>query len=268
MKVVEILSQDGLKLRGICFIPKESKKTILLVHGLGEHSGRYSHVMEYFAEKEIAIVAFDLRGHGKSEGQRGHFPNQYLADDDINRMMRFAKDLIPENEIYGFGQSMGANLLLAATMRNSFQCKGLVLASGWFGLAFKPPAWKVILAKMVNVLAGNIALESEINPNELSNDREVAKNYINDEWVQKKISARLYAIVQNNIAYVFQHAATFKTPVFIYHGSNDKITSGEKSLQLSQLMKNNANFKLFNGLKHECHNEKNYREVLKEITFF
>ena len=86
-----INTEDGLNLHGQGWEPDaEVKAVVCLLHGLGEHSGRYDHMAEAFNRAETALIAFDLRGHGRSEGRRGHAPNYTLLMSDIEKLLNEA----------------------------------------------------------------------------------------------------------------------------------------------------------------------------------
>ena len=88
------------------------KAVIALVHGLGEHCNRYQHLAEYFAKHNIATVGYDRRGHGQSEGKRGHSPNYETLLQEVDQLLEVTKNRYPITPVFIYGHSMGGNILL------------------------------------------------------------------------------------------------------------------------------------------------------------
>jgi alpha-beta hydrolase superfamily lysophospholipase len=90
--VFTLQSTDGISLRGFKLLPKGNYKAVIaLIHGMGEHSLRYLHVAKFFADNGIATMGIDLRGHGKSDGKRGHTPNYEALMNDIDSFLKKVK---------------------------------------------------------------------------------------------------------------------------------------------------------------------------------
>ncbi len=144
-------TQDGLQLYAQAWQPEGSPKAVLcLVHGLGEHSGRYVHVAKYLSERGLALLAFDLRGHGKSQGQRGHAPTYEAFLDDIAQLLDEASARFPTCPRFLYGHSLGGNLVLNAILRRRPPLNGAIVTGPLLCPAFDPPGWKLLLGKLMS----------------------------------------------------------------------------------------------------------------------
>jgi alpha-beta hydrolase superfamily lysophospholipase len=137
----ELHSTDGLALSGQEWVPDgEIKGLVCIVHGLGEHSNRYAHLSRHFLSKGFVLSTFDLRGHGKSNGPRGHSPSLEAILDDLSLFLEDAKNRHPNRPIFLYGHSLGGNLVLNYTIRNSPSIKAMIVTSPILRPAFEPPA--------------------------------------------------------------------------------------------------------------------------------
>ena len=142
---------DGLQLFGQGWQPdRESKAIICLVHGMGEHSGRYRHIANRLNRAGYSMVAFDLRGYGKSPGPRGHVLSYEAFMRDISSLLEIADQQFPQLPSFLYGHSMGGNLVLNYVLRYKPRIKGVIVSGPWLRLAFEPPVFKVVLCKMMN----------------------------------------------------------------------------------------------------------------------
>ena len=103
---------EGLNLYAENWVVTNPTAVIVLVHGQGEHIGRYAHVAEWYNKRGIALMAFDQQGYGKSGGQKGHAANLDVLLNDIARFVEMTKELYPGTPVFLYGHSMGGGLLL------------------------------------------------------------------------------------------------------------------------------------------------------------
>jgi len=133
-------TKDQLKLFAQAWTPEGEVKAVLaLVHGLGEHSGRYQDVARTLNREGYALFGFDLRGHGRTEGPRGHF-SYTAALDDVDRLINEAQKLFPGKPVFLYGHSMGGNLVLYYAMKRMPTCLfGIISTSPALGTAKPVP---------------------------------------------------------------------------------------------------------------------------------
>ncbi|MFV0249188.1 MAG: lysophospholipase [Tenacibaculum sp.] len=244
--------------------PKKVKAIVIILHGLGEHLGRYEHVAKKLCTNYFGVLIFDNFGHGKTKGKRGHNPGYNHVINCIDKLIEQAKNIFNEKPIFLYGHSMGGNVVLNYVLRKSNNIRGVIATSPFLKLAFSPPAWKLFLAKIVQKIAPSLTLGNEIDPNDISRDSVEVKNYIEDPLVHNKVSSNFSLSFINSGSWAIANASTLKTPVFLLHGTEDKIIH----FKGSEAFANNtekASLKLYEGGYHELHNDLCKDQVLSDI---
>lgn len=256
---------DGIQLYGQCWDAENPKAAVCLVHGMGEHSGRYAHVAGFFNKNNYSLVCFDQRGHGKSGGKRGHTPSYDLLMEDISLLLHQADSFYPLIPKFLYGHSMGGNLVLNYVLRKRPDLAGVISSSPWLRLAFEPPSVKVILAKMLNGVMPSLTQSSNLDVTAISRDAAVVSAYKNDRLVHDKISTNMFLSVHESGLWALEHAHEFSLPLLLFHGTADRLTSYKASEEFSKKMKSNISLKLWHDLYHEPHNEPQKQEVFDLI---
>jgi len=261
-------TSDNVKLYGQEWKPEgKQKAAIAMVHGLGEHSGRYEHVAEAFTQAGFSLTAFDLRGHGKSEGVRGHAPSYATLMEDITHNIDLAKEHFPGIPVFIYGHSLGGNLTLYYCLTQKPQLKGAIVTSPGLATAAPVPPVKLALGKLMYNLMPALQMDNGLLRSGLSRDPEVEKKYSADPLVHPKISARLALDLINNGKFIVDHAAEFPIPLLLMQGAGDYIVNPpmtKKFANAAPLAK--ITFKEWDGFYHELHNEPEKAQVLKTMT--
>ena len=259
-------SLDGLDMYARGWAPQGNPKAaIMLVHGHGEHVARYDHVADALTEKGYAMLGFDLRGHGKSGGPRGHTPSYNALMDDIASFSQQTEQRYPGLPRFLYGHSLGGNLVLNYALRRKPDLRGVIATGPWLKLAFDPPASQVTLARLTNGIAPGFTQHSKLNTQGLSHDQVVVAAYDNDPLVHDKISARLFMAIYESGLWALEHAAEFPLPLLLMHGAADPITSAKASQEFAQRAGNKVTLKIWDGMYHEIHNEVGKAEVFKTM---
>ena len=240
-----------------------SKAVVCLVHGLGEHSGRYAHVAAALNDAGYALLGLDLRGHGKSGGPRGHTPSYDTLLDDIGRLLDEAAARYPGLPRCLYGHSLGGNLVLNYALRRKPSIAGVVATSPWLRLSSAPPAARMTLGRVMNRLLPAFVQSSGLDPTGLSRDPEVVRAYKVDPLVHDRLSARLGMAAIANGEWAIAHAAEFPAvPLLLVHGTGDPMTSAVATQEFAAKVPGGCTLKLWEGFYHETHNEPEKAEVL------
>lgn len=239
---------------------------VALVHGLGEHSGRYFHVAGALQAAGWVVVACDLPGHGRSEGKRGHFPSYDGVLDLIGQLLQTAAEQAPERPRVLYGHSLGGNLVLNFALRRPQELDGVIATGPWLRLAFEPPAAQVILARLVGKLWPAFTQPNGLDPKDLSHDPEVVRAYEEDPLVHDRISAGLFFAAYQAGLWALEQAHTLRVPALIMHGTEDRLTSAEASRAFAEAAGPQCTLRLWEGMYHEVHNEPQREEVLATVT--
>lgn len=256
-------SKDGLTLVGREWKPAGAMRgAVCLVHGHGEHTGRYPHVAAAFNQAGYALLGLDLRGHGQSEGQRGFTPSYDAFLDDIDAALSETRSRFPSLPLFIYGHSLGGNLVLYHAVRRKPALSGVIASSPLLRLAFEPPAWKTTMGRLMSNIWPAFSMQSGLEQAALSHDQEVVRAYAADPLVHDRLSARLGTGFLDAGQWLIDHGTELALPLLIYCGSQDSIVSADACREFAAKVKGDCTIKIWEGLYHECHNEPQKAEVL------
>lgn len=263
-----IKASDGVKLAGHSFLSEQEqpKAVIVLVHGLGEHMGRYHEPGSFLGSRGIAVYGCDLRGHGRTKGKRGHAEYPQLLSDLAN-VLRFVRNYHADCPIILYGHSMGGNIAASYVLEQPAvqeELHGLILSAPWFALKMKTPVWALAMGQVMYRLHPSFTQDNGLDPAWLSKDERVGEEYLRDPLVHGRISAGLFLAIHKRGKKAIKQAAKLHLPTLVMHGDDDAVTSDSASRKLAEKAPN-ASFKSWPGLRHEPHNELEKEEVMEFV---
>ena len=245
---------------------KRPKAVLALVHGLGEHTGRYLHVGKTMTEAGYALVGFDLRGHGKSGGARGHFPSLAAVMQDIRQFFKFLVQRYPDIPHFLYGHSLGGLLSLSYALQYKTGLNGVIVTGAALRSPLQEQKGKIAMVNALGSILPAVILPSGLDATTISRDADVVKKYVNDPLVHDKSSLGLGKTALKAIDLCFARAKEFSFPLLIMHGAADQLTFPSGSEDFARLASENnkdVTLKLWDGLYHEVHNEPEKAEVFK-----
>jgi alpha-beta hydrolase superfamily lysophospholipase len=266
MITIQLQTHDDLTLHGTIYAPMDPKALVVLIHGMGEHFGRYAHVAEFFTQNGYAFAGMDLRGHGRSQGKRGHTPSYEHLMNDIELLISTIQVDFPELPLFIYGHSMGGNLVLNALIRRALPITAAVISAPYLKLAFEPPKWKTVLGKITAKYLPELTQPTGLDTRALSRDSNVILAYNNDPLVHDKITASFFVNVHFAGPYALEHAAKINVPLLLMHGTEDQLTSHWATQELHKRIPERSELKLWEGFYHELHNESEQKELLSFVT--
>jgi alpha-beta hydrolase superfamily lysophospholipase len=239
--------------------PAERRASMLIIHGLGEHSGRYEHVGAHFAAAGIAVSALDLRGFGRSDGKRAfvHSFVEYLADLELPMETMLAD---PAPTIL-YGHSLGGLVALTYALWGRRAPDLLVLSAPTLDAAI--PGWKRVAARLLGRIVPGAALANGIRGDQLSSDPAVGEAYFADPLVVVRTTARFGVEWLRTMAKARASLAHLTVPTLVIHGGEDTLVPPPFSEPLTALP--GVTRLLLPGLRHEWHNEPGGQVALGEI---
>jgi len=241
----------------------KAKAVVALVHGIGEHIGRYEHVAGALTNAGYTLAGYDTRGNGKSTGRRGHIPSYDTLMDDIGAFISMLGEKYSGQPIFLYGHSQGGNQVINYALRRHPKIAGVIATGPWLKLAFEPPVIKVALGRFMNNIIPSFTQSTGLDTKGLSHDAEVVRLYDNDPLGHDKISARLFVGMYEAGLWALGHAPELALPLLLMHGGADPITSAEASRQFADKAGSNVTLRIWDGLYHEIHNEAEQGEVFK-----
>jgi alpha-beta hydrolase superfamily lysophospholipase len=262
--VVEVGGGVKLCLR-VAQVTGPIRADVLLTHGLGEHTGRYAHVAAALAGRGIRLLAYDLRGHGRSSGRRG----------DVERYEDFLDDLCAVSAqapwsgrpVFLFGHSLGGQVTLRHLQRDRPAVAGAIVASPWLRLAFEPPRWKVAVARVAMRFAPGLRFATGMRLDRLSRDTEHVRAITDSGLTGHRISARMFFAVSEAGELALREAHAVQVPLLLLHGDADPITHWRTTEEFSrQPGPTEKMLKIYPGVLHEAHNDVGRDQVLRDIA--
>lgn len=249
-------SKDGLEMFAQSWEPEENPRGVVsLVHGLGEHSGRYAHLGKVFSDAGFALFAFDLRGHGKSGGQRGHFPSFEALMDDIHRHIQQSDEKYPGLPVFLYGHSLGGLLVLNYATFHTHSLIGVIATGAGLRSPVLEQKAKLALSKVVGGLLPTVTIPTGLDVDGISHDQKVVRAYKEDPFVHGIASLSTARVGTAAVERAFAHAAEIHMPLLLMHGAADRVTYPRGSQEFADLVPGKCTLKLWDGLYHEIHNE-------------
>ena len=244
--------------------PAAARGSILLTHGMGEHSGRYRHVVQRLNAAGFRVVAWDLRGHGRSEGRRGDIRDYDLLVADLLEVWSLARP--GPGPIFLYGHSLGGQITLNFAVRHCPEAAGLIVTSPWLRLAFVPSRRKLLLAWIAAHLWPSFTQDTEMALTRLSRDLDFLKALPDLHLVHHRMSARMYQALLAGARRASCDASQLPYPMLLVHGSRDPVTSVSATEQFfHNLQSHDKSLVIVPEALHETHNDLCRDTVLSQI---
>jgi len=257
-----ITASDGVDLFWQSWCPEKPVGVIVLIHGLADHSGRYTSTAEHFAQHDWAIYACDLRGHGlSSDGHkrgRVHVNSFDDYDNDVDAILGLARERRPNLPCVILGHSMGGLISLRYAIRHPDLLDGAVISSPALGSHpdAQPPGILRFAVRILSLLSPRSLFPSDLNTNAVSRDPEVVRAYIDDALVSEKVSARWYVSFTRAMENIQEKATELRIPTLLMQSGADTLVDPETTRRwAAKVPAANMEFVVWDGLFHEMFNE-------------
>jgi acylglycerol lipase len=263
-----MITADGLRLHTARWLPAgDPQALVMIVHGVGEHSGRYTHLARQLTARGYAVCALDHRGHGHSEGPRAYFDDFTQAVDEVAQFAGQLRAEYPGHRLFMFGHSMGALVSLLYTLRHQNHLAGWISSGTTLNLDTSAHALLVRAGQLLSRIMPRLPY-TRIATGKLSRDPRVAQAYESDPLVYHR-PLRM-GMVNAMVEYgqrARQQLAKLRLPLLILHGGADAITPATGSQLLHERAASpDKTLKIYDGLQHEILNEPEGEMVMEDIT--
>ncbi|MGI6740248.1 MAG: lysophospholipase [Brevefilum sp.] len=245
----------------------EIKAGIIIVHGLGEHSGRYSNVVNHMLPRGYALYGFDHIGHGKSGGQRELVESFADYTDTLTTFAGMVKAWLPDKPIFLLGHSMGGLITSYYLLDHSDAFRGAVISAPAITVPDNINQGTIAIAKLLSKIAPKMGM-MQLDANEISKDPEVVRIYLEDPLVfTGKTPVRLMAEMLKAMIRVDAEMEKISLPIIIVQGSRDTLALPVGAEKLSQRAgSEDKTLKVYEGLYHEVFNEPERDRVLEDVA--
>lgn len=251
-----------------CWLTENAPKALLLiVHGLAEHSGRYTNLINHLVPQGYAVYGFDLRGHGRSEGLRGYVERFSYFIDDLDAFLGVIRNKHDDAKIFIVGHSVGGMIAAVYAVSHQSELAGLILSAPTLKPGSSVTRLDILMARVLSVLLPKKGI-AVIDASAISRDKTVVEAYISDTLVYRgKIRARLGAELINMMEKVLPPGLPeLSLPMLIMHGTADRLSNPEGSSMLYELVKSkDKTLKYYEGFYHEIFNEPDHVQVLADM---
>jgi alpha-beta hydrolase superfamily lysophospholipase len=255
------VTADGVGLRTRYWSADQPWASVLIVHGLGEQSGRYEHVGAHLAAAGLDVHAYDHRGMGASEGRRGDVDRWSRLHDDLEERLAAVRASAGDRPVALYAHSVGG-LIGAGYLLTERPRPDLVVLSAP-ALASTLPGWRLGLASLVARIAPTMSFTNDIPPDTLSRDPEVGRRVAADSLNTQTSTARFAAAAIGEQARVRAGAGSTGGPTLVIHGLADHLVPPGASEILAD--GRGVERRTYPGLRHELHNEPEGPAVLDDV---
>jgi len=245
--------------------------SVLLSHGFGEHRLRYGHVIEAWVKRGLLVLSYDLRGHGSSEGQRGHVEQFSDFLDDASALLEQLEQLRDEADVTGpsvvFGHSFGGLISIHLALRDPERVRLLALSSPFLGLAMQVPAVKLVLGRALSRYLPRFSLPNGISPSILTHDQSIVNRTAADPLCGRMVSARWFTETTAAQESAFARAAELRVPIFCLYAGDDRLALPSATRTFAQTVgSTNKVFRELPGQYHEILNELERESTIAEYA--
>ena len=267
-------SEGSLQLYSVLHHPQEwqGKRTLVVLHGLGEHGGRYLHFPHYLSSVIDSVYCLDHRGHGRSEGTRGHVESfDLFVNDLVLALERLQKHLIQrfgKAEIHLFAHSMGGLIALRTLLAHTqLPIRSAAISAPLLKIALEVPPVKRAVASLIGKVWGSLQMTSEVNAQDLSHDLAVVKAHSEDRLIHSKITPQLFTEMLSAMEGVMNHSVgELNYPVQFHIPLEDRIVSAEAALDFYRRMRSPQKIlKTYPHFYHEAFNELKKEEPFADL---
>ncbi|HVQ22024.1 MAG TPA: lysophospholipase [Candidatus Saccharimonadia bacterium] len=262
------LGMGGLELFARRWAPSgQPRAAIAIVHGFGDHSGRYADAVEPLTAAGFAVHGFDLRGHGRSSGRRGHIDAWSDYRDDIDLYLDHVRSQETEGTpLVLYGHSLGAVIVLESVLRRHE--RSVAVEDGLVGVIASSPALRPdgvrspvreSLAAGISPVWPTIAMNVPLENEALSRSPERVAGAKADPLNHRRLTARGTVETFRALAWIDAHAGEWRLPLFIFHGSADRICNPAGTVAFAENARAggapDVELQIYEGGYHEAHND-------------
>jgi alpha-beta hydrolase superfamily lysophospholipase len=258
----------GIELYYQGWLPEANTRAVLaIVHGFGEHSGRYMNVVDPLTARGYAVYGFDLRGHGRSPGQRGHIDRWTEYREDVRAFLDKIHEQEPKQPVFLLGHSMGALIALDYILHHPEGLRGAIISGAPLEPVGVAKPYLIAIARLLSRVWPRCPMTLALETSAISRDPQVVEAYKTDPLVHDRVSARWGTESLATVEWVKAHPADVKLPILLIHGEADRINAASGSSRFFEAVTfPDKALKIYPGTYHEGHNDINHEQVVNDLA--
>ncbi len=260
-------SSDGTELFGYSWPADRPKAVMSLVHGFGEHAGRYADMAAFLNGQGVSVVALDLRGHGRSEGKRGVSRGMGDYRADLNALLEKSRALYPGLPHIVYGHSMGGGIVLHYGFQPGQDIRGMIASAPLIMPADPVPGHLRLIVKFIKMFLPNGAMSQPIDGTKVSSLPQEQKAYEQDPLNHGRMGFGTAVGIIEAGEDTARKAARWSLPLLLMHAKGDQLTRFSASEAFASVAKN-VTFKAYDNVEHEMHNDVTRPEIYAAMAEF
>ncbi len=258
----EVITNDGMQLNCRISYPQgDIKAVIYLIHGLGQYQTRFDELSLKLIENHIAVVTYDLRGHGVSSGVRGHIKSMQQQRSDLEQIIETTAQEFATLPRFIYGHSFGGALALNYALMDQIDLDGVILSAPFIRSTEKLSPWMQNLGELIRPLLPNTRVKTGIDIHSITRDSLFNIMDHNDPMSHSYVTAA-YLEVFDAGDWALENISTLSVPLLLMHGTEDRVTSIEASRELRDNANGLVELKEWEGYYHDLKND-----IGKEYVF-
>ena len=242
------------------------RAVMVILHGFGDHSGRYMNVIDHFEPLGLAFYSFDYRGHGMSAGNRGYIESWSEYHDDLDSFLSLVKEQEKNLPLFIYGHSMGGTVILDYLLHNQIDIKGVIASAPLLAQPGISPIL-VMLSRILSRVKPGFPINTKLNADTISRDKNEVLKYVTDPLVHSTGTPRLGTELTATINQIHENAGKFKYPLLIVQGSDDALVPIEGTTEFFEnVSSEDKKMNIYPHGFHELHNDNDKEKVLSDIA--
>ena len=268
MREGRFATPDGMQLYYQAHLPVgKPSAALLVVHGAGDHSGRYDDALDTLLPQGIAVYCFDQRGYGRSPGQRGHINAWAEYRQDLRAFINLVHKEQKGLPIFLWGYSLGGLVVADAIMHDTNYLNGAIMMSAPFKPSGVAQPALVLAARVFSVAWPTFSLQLPTPMEKVTRDPKIILAAQDDALMHNQASARWATESLRTVQWVNQHTGDIYLPVLILHGEADQLNAVEGSRQFYEKITYPDKMLItYPGGYHELHNDLIREQVLVDMV--
>lgn len=243
------------------------RAVLVIVHGVGEHSGRYMNVVTALTAHRYAVYGYDQRGHGRSPGQRVHINRWTEYRDDLHAFLGSIRQQEPARPIFLYGHSMGALVVMDYILHHPQGLQGAILSGAPIEPAGVAKPYLVALARALSGILPRFSVNLGLDITALSRDPQVVKAYEADPLTCRVVTVRWGTESLDAVTWVKAHLAETALPTLLLHGEADRLDLAAGTQHIFRTITHpDKTMHIYPGGYHEPHNDLDHEQVIRNIT--
>lgn len=246
---------------------RDPRAGLVVVHGMFEHSRRYQELAEVMADAGFSTFALDLRGHGGSDGRRGHVRRFEILLQDLDRFRQEVEGVVPAGlPLFLIGHSLGGLIVVRYLEEYHTPIAGAIITAPWLGTAAPVPRWQTVMANLLDRVLPAFPFPFRIDSSILSHDPERVDDYRGDADIHATITPRMFTEISSAIDLALRRGDRIHVPVHFMLAGDDRLVDTDRSLAFVRSLPAGAvTVDVLDGLYHELLQEVDRRRIMAVI---